>query len=97
VSISVQPTTRLTSHWLTIARATWIVLILLGLSLFVISAPAHLADLRASSFGGERTSTQIYLLTPDDARTIEQLGLSTGFTPGTFAELICSRSAPRPC
>jgi hypothetical protein len=77
-----QPNTRLTGRWLTIARATWIVVVLLGLSLFVISAPAHLADLRASSFGGERSSTQIYLLTPDDARILERLGLSTGFYAG---------------
>ena len=77
-----QPDARLHGLWLTLARAAWIVVVLLGLSLFVISAPAHLADLRAASFGGERPSTQIYLLTPDDARTLEQLGLSTGFFAG---------------
>ncbi len=81
-----QPNTRLLGRWLTLARAAWIVVVLLGLSLLAISAPAHLADLRAASFGGERLSTQIYLLTPDDARTLEQLGLSSGFYAGyTFA------------
>jgi len=67
--------TTLRGRWLVIARAVWIAIAVVTLALFVTSIPPVFSELRTVSFG---EGTSIWQLRPNEARALEQLGLSVG-------------------
>jgi len=69
-------TPALRGPWLVIARAVWITIAVVTLVLFVASIPLVFNELRTVSFG---EGPSIWQLRPDEARALEQLGLSVGF------------------
>ncbi len=71
-----QPDTRLRSPWVLLVRAAWIMLAVVTLALFVASIPLVFNELRTVAIG---EGTSIWQLRLDEARALEQLGLSVGF------------------
>jgi len=51
--------TRLRGHWLTLARATWVLLAALALTVFAVSVPARFHELLAVASGTERVGWQL--------------------------------------
>jgi len=73
--------TRLRGRWLVLARAVWIALVIMSLTLFVASLPIVFNQLLTVSSAQE---TEIWQLSPEGAHALERLGLSLGFYAAYF-------------
>jgi hypothetical protein len=71
-----QPDTRLRGPWVLLAQAAWIVLAVVTVALLGASIPLVFNELRTVAIG---KGTSIWQLRPDEARALEQLGLTVGF------------------
>ena len=67
---------RLQGRWLAIARAVWIVLVLLLLANFMASIPASYAQLRTICANSTFGHCNIWQPTPGNAQALQRLGLS---------------------
>ena len=70
-----QTTSVLRGHRLFVARLAWVVMTTLSIGLFVASIPATYVRLRTKCQGA---GCELWLLSPDRARDLEDLGLSVG-------------------
>ena len=73
--------TRLRGRWLVLARAVWIALVIMSLTLFVASLPIVFNQLLSVS---SAQGTEIWQLSPEGAHALERLGLSLGFYAAYF-------------
>ena len=67
------PSTVLHGHWLVIARAAWLAVAVLTVTLFVMAVPLRYAELQRVCMGAACVEPQ---LTLDDVRELQALGLS---------------------
>ncbi|MGF1473112.1 MAG: hypothetical protein ACFB50_15415 [Rubrobacteraceae bacterium] len=68
--------TRLRGRWLLLARAGWVVVVIATLGLFAVGAPGFFAELQGTCAGA---GCDRWLLSPEQTRGLEAVGLSAGF------------------
>jgi signal transduction histidine kinase len=73
---SAEEISRIPGRWLRLARAAWVTITILSVTLFVASLPAYYDQLRTACTGDACISHQ---LTPEGMQALRELGLSAGF------------------
>jgi len=68
--------TRLPGRWLFLARVGWTAVVIATLGLFVVGAPGFFAELQKTCAGA---TCERWLLSPEQTRGLEAIGLSLGF------------------
>lgn len=70
------PDARLRGRWLLLARVGWAVVVVATLGLFAVGVPGFFAELQETCAGAE---CDRWLLSPEQVRGLEEIGLSLGF------------------